>query len=60
MKLTIHWYESKDRYSGVICRLDSATLKDLMLDEAERERLANHLREVADDLSPMPTEDNHD
>ena len=52
MKLTIHWY-GNHKYADVVCQDGGATIEASMLNEVERESLANHLREVADDLSPI-------
>jgi hypothetical protein len=60
MKLTLHWYGNNNKYADVVCRNGSATIEELMLDEDEREILANHLREVADDLSPIPLRTTND
>lgn len=51
MKLTVHWYGNR-RCADVVFQDGGATIEAAMLNEAERESLANHLREVADDLSP--------
>jgi hypothetical protein len=56
MKLTIDWYGNYKyadyAYANVVFQDGGATIEASMLNKAERESLANHLREVADELSP--------
>ena len=53
MKLTVHWYE---KYADVVFEDDSKTIELSCLNQAERSDLAEHLREIADELSPTTQE----
>jgi len=49
MKLTVRWY---GKFADVVFEDHSATMYVSCLNQAERNDLAEHLREVADELSP--------
>jgi len=54
MKLSIHWL---GRYNATVTfSNDRVTVESNVLNPSERADLANHLREVADDLSPISEE----
>ena len=53
MKLTVRWY---GKYADVVFEDHSATIILPCRSQAERSDLAEHLREIADELSPTPTE----
>ena len=50
MKLTVRWYGKK--YADVTFQVHGATMQMSCLNQAERSDLAEHLREIADELSP--------
>ena len=54
MKLTVRWYGNRwyGKYADVVFRDDSETIELSCLDQAERSDLAQHLREIADELNP--------
>jgi len=54
MKLSINWLRSY--YATVTFSNDHVTVESSVLNPSERADLANHLREVADDLSPISEE----
>jgi hypothetical protein len=54
MKLSIHWL-GRDN-ATVTFSNDHVTVESSVLNPSERADLANHLREVADDLSPSSEE----
>jgi len=49
MKITVHW---NGNIADVVFQGDRATIEVLWLNQAERRDLAEHLREIADELSP--------
>ena len=49
MKLTFHWY---GKFADVVFQDRSTTMEVSCLNQAERSDLAEHLREIADELSP--------
>jgi len=51
MKLSIDW-RGNYKYADVTVRDGGATIEVSMLNEIERKDLADHLRNVADELSP--------
>jgi len=49
MKATVHWY---GKYADVVFQDCSTTMMIYCLNQAEQSDLAEHLREIADELSP--------
>ena len=49
MKLTVRWY---GKLADVVFQNHSGTMYVSCLNQAERSDLAEHLREIADELSP--------
>jgi hypothetical protein len=56
MNIKVHWIGKNNAYITVCA--DNATLELNVLNTIERKQLAEHLREVADNLFPL--EDNND
>jgi hypothetical protein len=56
MKLSTHWYGVANRYVDVTFKDSGATIEVSMLNQAERKELADHLREISDELSPVSEE----
>ena len=53
MKLSTHWF---GKYADVTVQHDGATIEVCLLNQAERTELADHLREIANELSPTSEE----
>ena len=56
MKLSVDWFRC-GKYATVTFSDDRITIESSLLNVTERANLANHLREVADTLSPSAAED---
>jgi len=56
MDFTVCWYDRKKYAEVVLIDDDDIRIESGLLDERERREFANHLREIADELSPISEE----
>ena len=57
MKIEVCWLSIK--YADVTVRASNTVLELGLYNDAERKQLADHLREVAENLSPVEQADDH-